>query len=281
MSKLDCDSFDKNIIAIDIQNIGDIIPGHRINNRMHVHKIDKYDDKFIDRLIKLFNTWYFKREHPDSVHKLHAVIKKAVKDRKPISFVLYWGKGPRSEQAHPDVQCLNYLNELTQRIQSIYHLGVTITLIFTDTHARLNGFSTRETQSYFSEIVLSAKRLKFNHCFLGNLVENTDMSHEIAIFPSEKMLSTLTVSAAKWYRGSDAPHIAAATYYSMNMIEKKAVESAFPESIFITFNGSEMRELFPDNMSIFYMYSIKRGTSVKPWFIPAPPHDDANDAASI
>ena len=39
-------------------------------------------------------------------------------------------------------------------------------------------------------------------------------------------------------------------------------------SIFITFNGSEFRCLFPERLPIFYMYSLRRGVSVKPWFLP-------------
>ena len=53
----------------------------------------------------------------------------------------------------------------------------------------------------------------------------------------------------------------------MNMIEKRAVEHAFTGSTFITFNGGEMRDLFPENMAIVYMYSVRRGVAVKPWFI--------------
>jgi hypothetical protein len=54
------------------------------------------------------------------------------------------------------------------------------------------------------------------------------------------------------------------------MIEKRAVEFAFPRAIFVTFNGSEYRCLFPEHMPIFYMYSLRRGMGVKPWFLPAP-----------
>ncbi len=59
-------------------------------------------------------------------------------------------------------------------------------------------------------------------------------------------------------------------YLQMNMVEKRAVQFAFPHSIFVTFNGSEFRSLFPERMPIFYMYSLRRGMSVKPWFLPAP-----------
>jgi hypothetical protein len=42
------------------------------------------------------------------------------------------------------------------------------------------------------------------------------------------------------------------------MIEKRAVAAAFPEAVFVTFNGSEFRDLFPATMPIFYMYSLRR-----------------------
>ncbi len=59
----------------------------------------------------------------------------------------------------------------------------------------------------------------------------------------------------------------AIAYYDMNMVEKRAVELEFPHAIFITFSGREMRELFPDRLPIFYMYSVRKGVGVKPWFI--------------
>jgi hypothetical protein len=35
------------------------------------------------------------------------------------------------------------------------------------------------------------------------------------------------------------------------MVEKRAVAAAFPEALFVTFNGSEFRDLFPATMPIF------------------------------
>jgi L-tyrosine isonitrile synthase len=73
----------------------------------------------------------------------------------------------------------------------------------------------------------------------------------------------------KWYRGEGTVEQGALKYYRMNMVERRAVELAFPRSIFVTFNGSKMRGLFPKSLPIFYMYSLRRGFSVKPWFLPA------------
>lgn len=84
------------------------------------------------------------------------------------------------------------------------------------------------------------------------------------------MLEKLGACAAKWFRGEGTVEEGAARYLQMNMIEKRSVQFAFSRSIFVTFNGSEFRSLFPERMPIFYMYSLRRGTSVKPWFLPAP-----------
>ena len=74
------------------------------------------------------------------------------------------------------------------------------------------------------------------------------------------------------YRGDGSPKQGAIGYYHMNMIERRAVQLAFPSSIFLTFNGIEYRRLFPELMPIFYMYSLKRGTAEKPWFLPRIQH---------
>jgi hypothetical protein len=87
------------------------------------------------------------------------------------------------------------------------------------------------------------------------------------------MLRRLAESARKWYRGEGTAEQGALQYYRMNMVEKRAVEIAFPRAIFITFNGSDLRSLFPTRLPIFFMYSLRRGMSVKPWFV-------ASDAAN-
>jgi L-tyrosine isonitrile synthase len=85
---------------------------------------------------------------------------------------------------------------------------------------------------------------------------------------SAEILQNLLASASKWYRGGGSREQGAADYYRMNMVEKHAVEIAHPHSIFITFSGSKLRSLFPPHLPIFYMYSLRRGASTKPWFLP-------------
>jgi hypothetical protein len=147
-------------------------------------------------------------------------------------------------------------------------------LIFTDTHAALNGHKPAAIEAYFEELTAAANR----HCFQVHLLSR--LIHEIdpdldstgvqeRIPPN--ISSTLCASASKWFRGEGTVEQGATRYYQLNMVEKRIVERAFASSIFITFNGSELRCLFPDHLPIFYMYSLRHGVCDKPWFLPNEP----------
>jgi L-tyrosine isonitrile synthase len=220
-------------------------------------------------VIATFNTWAFKREQPSDPSLLSRFVGAAIVRKQPIEFVLYWGKGPRQSIARPDVECLDFLQSLTQRIETVYSAGALIRLIFTDTHATLNGHSAATMDSYFGAVEVAALERRFETCRLGAIVR----SHpEAAAAPPPLKrpagtLENLTRTASRWYRGRGKPSDGAVAYYDMNMVEKRAVERQFPAAIFVTFNGSEVRELFPDALPIFYMYSLRKGFGVKPWFL--------------
>jgi len=224
-----------------------------------------------EQILSSFNSWSFKREQPESAQLMLQCIARAVALAEPLSFVLYWGKGPRSSVAAPDTQCLDFINSLASRVASTHAPGASVTLILTDTHAKLNGHSHSSMERYFADIDVAARQRGFSTCRLSELVADHHcgaIRERDCHSPESGTLAALTASARKWYRGPGTPEQGARTYYLMNMREKRAVERAFPDSIFITFNGSTLRALFPDHLPIFYMYSLRRGTSVKPWFLP-------------
>jgi L-tyrosine isonitrile synthase len=227
-----------------------------------------------EKILQAFNTGALKREKPDDHRLLLGVIADAVRLSRPLPFVLYWGKGPRAGLAEPDIACLDYLTSLARRVRDVYAPGVAFKLIFTDTHARLNGHSDNAIYDYFGLIDAAARLRGFDCCWLGELVDaalSAGTVDDIDDALSEDTLQRLRICAAKWFRGEGTAEEAAEKYFQMNMVEKRAVQQAFPAAIFVTFNGSEFRSLFPDRMPIFYMYSLKRGVGVKPWFLPAAP----------
>jgi hypothetical protein len=222
-----------------------------------------------EEVLRSFNTWAFKREHPSDPDLMQRVMSESIALAEPVSFVMYWGKGPRDRLDAPDIACLDYLASLCQRVSKVYAPGACFTLIFTDTHAKLNGYKPQATQGYFAAVESRARERRFSTCLLSQLTKAAiweTPSDPVTEVP-EDIRECLNESAAKWYRGEGGVEHGALIYYKSNMLEKHAVEFAFPRSIFVTFSGSRMRSLYPNRLPIFYMYSLRRGFSIKPWFL--------------
>ncbi len=222
-----------------------------------------------DTVLKSFNTWAFKREQPSDMDCLLRAIRKALQENGPIEFVLYWGKGRRTALDEPDTACLGYLASMVERIRQVYAPGASIRLIFTDTHATLNGHAPEAMNAYFDAVEDAALKHGFLTARLNHVVETARRTQDLEAgeVPSEAVLRNLVACAAKWYRGESSTEEGALEYFRMNMVEKRAVETVYPDAIFVTFNGGEFRDLFPARMPIFYMYSLRRGFGVKPWFM--------------
>jgi hypothetical protein len=235
-------------------------------------EIATYEKVAPEKILSSFNTWAFKREQPADPQLMLQFISEAISLGEPVPFVLYWGKGPRCHLAEPDTKCLDYLAAFARRVREAYEPGAALKLIFTDTHAELNGHSQHSIRGYFAGIEVGARQRGFETCWLSQITQAAEVSgasdlHD-DIAPEDTLLR-LSASATRWYRGNGSPEEGALKYLEMNMIERRAVELAFPRSIFVTFNGSKMRGLFPKRLPIFYMYSLRRGKSIKPWFLPA------------
>jgi hypothetical protein len=218
-------------------------------------------------VVKSFNTWAFKREQPSSLPLLHAVVANRLSRGLPVSFVLYWGKGPRSTAAAPEADCMAYLSKLAERIRAVAGVMPIITLCCTDTHARLNGHSEKSIETYFDSVGVMAEQHGFRTVFLSSLVESAEIAEADEQVVPDEVISKLVACAARWYRGEGDPKTGALTYLKMNLVERRAIEYHFPNNIFITFNGSEYQAIFPSELPVFYMYSLRRGHSPKPWFL--------------
>ena len=105
-----------------------------------------------EKILQAFNTWSFKREQPDNVLSLLQVISTAVQLARPIPFALYWGKGPRCDLGEADTTCLDYLASLGARVRQTYEPGASFKLMFTDTHATLNGHTPDDMNRYFNAV---------------------------------------------------------------------------------------------------------------------------------
>jgi hypothetical protein len=223
-----------------------------------------------EQVLKSFNTRAFKRQQPDNPQLMLEIVANSLAHKTPVPFVLYWGKGPRPHLAEPELKCLDFVDSVVQRVRQVYDVGAKVNLIFTDTHAELNGHTPQSVRMYFEDLCGAAK----DHCFeislLSQLVNGSEMSEANARHETvpPDLLAKLRASAAKWFRGNGTVEDGAIRYYQLNLIEKRVVELYFPGSIFVTFNNSELRSLFPSGLPIFYMFSVRHGVSDKPWFLP-------------
>src|SRR3979490_163319 len=156
------------------------------------------------KVLRSFNTWAFKREQPADPHLMLRFVSEAIALEVPIRFVLYWGKGPRCNLGIPDIACLDYLAALAGRVRAVYEPGAAIKLIFTDTHAALNGHSPASMRGYFGVINIKARQYGFDTCWLSQIIraaEATATSDPADDALPEETLRRLSESAKKWYRG--------------------------------------------------------------------------------
>lgn len=224
-----------------------------------------------EQILKSFSTRAFRREKPDKPELMLEFIAQAHARQAPIPFVQYWGKGLRPMLATPEYVCLDYLDSMMSRVAEIYEPGAEFTLVFTDTHAALNGHSQASIHSYFQDLVLATRGRRFKIFLLGNLVNAAGLPPDETAhrqLPPPDLLADLRTSAAKWFKGEGSVDEGAIRYFQANMVERKVMECAFPRSIFVTFNGSQLKSLFPESLPIFYMFSLRHGISDKPWFLP-------------
>jgi hypothetical protein len=222
-------------------------------------------------VLAAFNTWAFKREQPAEPALLAERVEGAIRTGNPLAFVLYWGKGPRTFRAPPDDTCLDYLADMARRIAAVHRPGAAVTLLLTDTHARLNGHDESGIAGYFDAIAAAAAKRGFDSRRLSQVVTASGVAATRPTLDAadRETLADLVASARKWYRGNETPEAGAERYFAVNMVERRAVAMAYPDAIFVSFNSSRIRALFPDSMPLFFMYSLKKGVAVKPWFMDA------------
>jgi hypothetical protein len=224
-----------------------------------------------ENVLRSFNSRAFRREQPSDPHLMRQVISNAIATDAPIRFVLYWGKGPRCAIDGPDIECLDFLASFAKRVRDSFEPGAAIKLIFTDTHAELNGHPPLGIRRYFEDIKACALKHGFTSCWLSELTRAAEAT--VGPFVSEwsqELGARLVASAKKWYRGEGTAEDGARKYYLINMLELRAVELAYPDSIFITYNSPDFRGLCPRQLPVFYMYTLRRGYRIKPWFLPEP-----------
>lgn len=218
----------------------------------------------------------FNRAPPDQGEAIKERIQRALISGKPVPFVTYWGCGARDAVSDVDLKALERLQELLQGTRRIPELAVQLTLILTDTHARLNGKPEARIERYYAEVAEAGARHQFSSVRFSELWEEAGLTLEqvrrdaaspevSASFDALAIREDLVSQAGKHFESGASAEEGARTYHAACLREAPLVAHRFPEHIFLSYNSPEMIPLFPSLPKLF-LYSTAKGWTQKPWF---------------
>lgn len=226
------------------------------------------------------------------------VQQRIAKKKKHLRFISYWGG---SDKKHPDKYDFDALLNLfgfLRVIEKHYRMDAQLTLIFTDTHALLNGYKPDDYKSYFKGIRNTVNQFNYTHVLMSevlmpfakshhlrdmnaliNSIINENRKHNIPEFlKGRESFELLKKSANKHshrylnnqFFGDlrfNSTAESAYAYITLNQIEKQYVEKNFFQSVFLTYTSDDEKELIAPDLPSLQIYSFSKGQRSRPWFM--------------
>lgn len=207
---------------------------------------------------------------------LMATVDAALLSDGTLNFLMFWGCGPRRTAAAPDRAAVDALGDLLAAAEAAAPVRARAHVICTDLHATNNGHSESHFLTYFSEIRSLAAGLDATFELesavwrRGGLtraaVSALEQEPAFQARWQEFRLRDRFVQQASRHSGLADKTAAARHYYATCLLERDVLKALFGSSIFLTYNGPEFNECFPD-LPTLYVYPGPRGRNDKPWFV--------------
>lgn len=225
------------------------------------------------------------------------VQERLIKNKNKIRFVMYWGASDKRYPDKYDFDALFHLFGFLRIVEKHYKIDVHLTLIFTDTHANLNGYHTENYKNYHREIRKILNDFNYSHLLMSEVLTPFAKSHNLKdtndliksvikqsinnkipdIIINDKSFEVLKRSAEKHAQRFRNINIykdlcfnsieqSAYAYILLNRIERQYVEKNFFQSVFLTYTSDIEKELIAPNLPTIQVYSIHKGLSCRPWF---------------
>jgi len=227
-------------------------------------------------LLSRLDTWKFKRAHPSERDQILERFQTGLLSGEGITFVAYWGCGRRESLADPDREALERLREFISLADRQPYAPSKLVLICTDVHAAINGKGQALAAGYFGQVGDYARRLGFDTVWLGELWKRAGLDQQAFLAGELKPPESTRVSfqevrdelvqRAEKHSDVHAAEEAARMYYDACQLDAVAVEGAFKDAVFLTYNGPAASFTLP-RLPTMYVYSYKRKRTEKPWFI--------------
>lgn len=225
------------------------------------------------------------------------VDERLTQNKKLIRFVKYWGASDKKYPDKYDFDSLFHLFGFLRIIEKHYKIEVHLTLIFTDTHALLNGYNTENYKNYHREIRKILNEFNYSHVLMSEVLTPFAKSHNLKdtndliksvinqsinnkipeLIMNDESFEVLKKSAYKHsLRFTDnsfskdlcfnSVEQAAYSYILLNRIERQYVEKNFFQSVFLTYTTDIEMELIAPKLPTLQIYSIHKGLRCRPWF---------------
>lgn len=225
------------------------------------------------------------------------VQERQIKSKSKIHFVQYWGASDKKYPDKYDFDALFHLFGFLRIVEKYYKIEVHLTLIFTDTHAILNGYSTENYKNYHREIRKILNEFNYSHVLMSEVLTPFAKSHNLKdtndliksvikqsisnkipeLIMNDESFEVLKRSADKHskrlknkdtYKDLSFSSVeqSAYAYILLNRIERQYVEKNFFQSVFLTYTSDIEKELIAPNLPTIQIYSIHKGLSCRPWF---------------
>jgi len=219
------------------------------------------------------------------------------KNSDAIHFVKYWGASNKSALDNYDYDALLNLFGFVRVVEKEYKMNVQLTLVFTDTHALLNGYSRDGYREYYKQLRSILNKFNYIHIFMSDIIkpylrlqgmEDTSKLITFLINRSKKdeMLATLkrtdsfqllkrsaSKHSCRYFESQrygdwsfDTPDQSAYAYILLNQIEAAYIGTKFLQNIFLTYMSESETELIAPHLPSVQLFSYRSGIRSRPWF---------------
>lgn len=219
------------------------------------------------------------------------------KDKNVIRFVKYWGLSSKKFIDKFDLDAIIFLFGFLRSVEKKYKMDVHLTLVFTDTHAILNGYNPEIYNSYIKDIRHAMNCFNYSHVLMSEVlmpyikqhnlndlnglisfIINESKQRQIPEYLSGRIsFNRLTDSASKYSErylnknefddfGFDSSEQSAYAYILLNQTEKTYIEKVFFQSVFLTYTSDEEKEFIIPELPNLQIYSYRSGMRGRPWF---------------
>jgi len=184
-----------------------------------------------------------------------------------VRLLIYWGCFARDTIGPEEVSLVDYVENVRGTISSLGFSPCEIHVLFTDTHARLNGTEEQRIKSYGESMRLLVERQSWSMVALSDLVPPQTVHIDSGYAKVFEREFGILKRQANEIHTSPEGNSKAMEYLASNLSESAALLRNFPDSIFLHAGVSELNFLLP-SIPRLYIYSGLRQSTQKPWFQP-------------